>query len=106
VSVLEGHEYEIKCVDWHASKNLLCTCARDKSIWVWEYTDSYEFYCASIINAHSQDVKKARWISNKDFIVSSGYDNAVKVWQQDEEDEEEYYCLQQINKHDSIVWDA
>lgn len=52
INLLEGHESEVKDVAWSQDLNRIASCGRDKTIWVWDYNEAYEFYCTAIINAH------------------------------------------------------
>lgn len=67
ITSLEGHESEVKHIDWHASKNYLASCSRDKTIWVWEYDTDLDFQCFEVLNGHSQvlscSARTSRWSS-------------------------------------------
>lgn len=61
VTILEGHESEVlsaltkvKFVDWHPTKELLVSCSRDKTIWIWEYDAELDFQCFEVLSGHAQ----------------------------------------------------
>lgn len=118
IQLIEGHENEVKCVEWHFSLPKLLSCGREQSFWIWEYNDNWEFSCASIINSQNTDLKKARFFppdnlkkgpqihEGIDLILTCSFDNQVKIWKEDEEEEGEFYCLQTLKDHQNIVWDV
>ncbi|KPA75880.1 WD-repeat containing protein [Leptomonas pyrrhocoris] len=105
--VLDGHESEVKCVEW-ATDSMLITSSRDHTAWIWERVDEGEYECGGVLTGHVQDVKHCQFIlpSNDHDVplaVTCGYDNTVKIWSEGHH-QDDWQCTQTLTAHEATVW--
>ena len=88
-------------VAWSPSGNLLASCSRDRTVWIWDCSDIDEYDCLSVLHGHTQDVKYVYWHPYDEILYSTSYDNSTKIWIEESDD---WYNLETIQDHQSTVW--
>jgi len=76
--VLEGHQWDAKCVDWHPTKGLLVSGSKDHQIKLW---DPRNGRCLTTLHGHKNTVSKTLFEpTNGVLLASCARDSTARVF--------------------------
>ena len=133
-TLLTGPDSEIKDLKFspsHYAANLLATCSRDKSVWVWEEVEPEEWETIAVLGEHTGDVKCLAWcqgarvsrnelrkhipgsgttemedliLGGRELLASGSYDDTIRL-HHDDEAEGDWITIAVLTGHDGTGWD-
>ena len=103
LATLEGHESEVKGIDWNSTGSMFVSCSRDKAIWIWKSYMGLDFECCSVLTGHTGDVKCVLFHPNGNILYSGSFDGTIRIWKGEEETE--WNEVKSISCDDKTIWD-
>ncbi|KAE9407935.1 WD40 repeat-like protein [Gymnopus androsaceus JB14] len=76
-SVLTGHGWDVKCVQWHPTKGLLVSGSKDNQIKFW---DPRTGTVLSTLHQHKNTIQALAWSPNGNLVASASRDQTVRVF--------------------------
>ncbi|KAH0794345.1 F-box-like/WD repeat-containing protein TBL1XR1 isoform X1 [Histomonas meleagridis] len=78
--LLYGHTSEVNKIEWDPSRNLLASCADDRTIRIWSPFNSNSQ--PIVLTGHTNNVYTIQWAPNNNgkILASGAFDNTVRLW--------------------------
>ncbi|VDN05387.1 unnamed protein product [Thelazia callipaeda] len=77
--VLRGHGSDVRSVDWHPRKGLVCTGSRDSQqpVKLW---DPKTGLCLATLHEHKNSVMAVQWNKNGNWLLTGSRDHLIKMY--------------------------
>lgn len=77
-STLTGHQWELRCVDWHPTKGLIVSGSKDHTVKLW---DPRTGRCLTTLIAHKNQVSKTVFEPTRgELLATSGRDHVIRIF--------------------------
>jgi polyadenylation factor subunit 2 len=74
---LEGHGWDVKCVQWHPRSSLICSGSKDNRVKLW---DPRAGTTLSTLFGHKNTVTKVAWNDNGNWLLTASRDQLIKLY--------------------------
>lgn len=74
---MEGHGWDVKCVQWHPRSSVICSGSKDNLVKLW---DPRSGSCLSTLYGHKNTVTKVSWNDNGNWLLTASRDQLIKLY--------------------------
>jgi len=75
--VLEGHGWDVKCVQWHPRSSVIASGSKDNLVKLW---DPRSGSVLSTLYGHKNTVTKLTWNQNGNWLLTASRDQVIKLY--------------------------
>lgn len=75
--VLEGHGWDVRCVDWHPFYPILASGSKDSHLKIWDAKSGKNL---TTLHGHKRTVVKVKWNRNGNRLISGSQDQLIKIY--------------------------
>lgn len=75
--VLEGHGWDVRCVDWHPTFPLLASGSKDSNLKIWDAKSGKNI---TTLHGHKKTIVKVKWSRNGNWFISGSQDQLIKIY--------------------------
>lgn len=75
--VLEGHGWDVRCVDWHPTYPILASGSKDSNLKIWDAKTGKNL---TTLHGHKKTIVKVKWNSNGNWFITGSQDQLIKIY--------------------------
>ena len=75
--VLEGHGWDVRCVDWHPFYPIIASGSKDSHLKIWDAKSGKNL---TTLHGHKKTIVKVKWNRNGNWLISGSQDQLIKIY--------------------------
>lgn len=75
--LLEGHGWDVRCLDWHPQFPILASGSKDSQVKIWDARTGTNL---TTLHGHNNGIVKVKWNQNGNWLLTGSRDQLIKLY--------------------------
>lgn len=75
--LLEGHGWDVRCLDWHPQYPILASGSKDSQVKIWDAKTGTNL---TTLHGHNNGIVKVKWNQNGNWLLTGSRDQLIKLY--------------------------